>query len=170
MRLIELRANKDSFHTITFNKIGVSIIRAIKVSEDKKSTYNSTGKSLLIYLIHFCLGSSENIELKEKLPTWEFSLDFLIEDKLYTATRSVDNQKIINLNEEDFKLKDFNEYLQSKVFFNIPVDFKYLSFRSLINRFIRPRKSSYDTYNCFLKEEKEYQELLNNALLLVLYI
>jgi len=170
MRLIELRANKDSFHTITFNKIGVSIIRAIKVSEDKKSTYNSTGKSLLIYLIHFCLGSSENIELKEKLPTWEFSLDFLIEDKLYTATRSVDNQKIINLNEEDFKLKDFNEYLQSKVFFNIPVDFKYLSFRSLINRFIRPRKSSYDTYNCFLKEEKEYQELLNNAFLLGLDI
>src|ERR1035437_9210576 len=142
MRLIELRANMESFHTITFNKVGVSIIRAIKVSEDKKSTYNSTGKSLLVYLTHFCLGSSENSELKEKLPGWEFTLDFQIEEKLYTATRNVDNQKIIILDNEEYKLKDFNEFLQSKVFFNIPADFNYLSFRSLINRFIRPKKSS----------------------------
>jgi len=170
MRLIELRANMESFHTITFNKVGVSIIRAIKVSEDKKSTYNSTGKSLLIYLTHFCLGSSENSELKEKLPGWEFTLDFQIDGKLYTATRNVDNQKIIILDNEECKLKDFNEFIQSKVFFNIPADFKYLSFRSLINRFIRPKKSSYDTYNCFLKEEKEFQELLNNAFLLGLDI
>ena len=160
----------ESFHTITFNKVGVSIIRAIKVSEDKKSTYNSTGKSLLIYLTHFCLGSSENPELKEKLPGWEFTLDFQIDEKIYTATRSVDNQKIIIIENHEYKLKDFNEFLQSKVFFNIPADFKYLSFRSLLNRFIRPKKSSYDTYNCFLKEEKEFQELLNNAFLLGLDI
>lgn len=170
MRLIELRANMESFHTITFNKVGVSIIRAIKVSEDKKSTYNSTGKSLLIYLIHFCLGSSENSELKEKLPGWVFTLEFQIDGKLYTATRNVDNQKIIILDNEEYKLKDFNDFLQSKVFFNIPADFKYLSFRSLINRFIRPKKSSYDTYNCFQKDEKEFQELLNNAFLLGLDI
>jgi uncharacterized protein YydD (DUF2326 family) len=170
MRLIELRANMESFHTITFNKVGVSIIRAIKVSEDKKSTYNSTGKSLLIYLTHFCLGSSENSELKEKLPGWEFTLNFQIDEKIYSAKRNVDNQKIIILDDEEYKLKDFNEFLQSKIFFNIPADFKYLSFRSLINRFIRPKKSSYDTYNCFLKEEKPYHELLNNAFLLGLDI
>ncbi len=170
MRLIELRANKKSFHTITFHKRGVSIIRAKKVSNDKKSTYNSTGKSLMIYLIHFCLGASENNELKEKLPEWEFTLDFEIDNKLYSATRSTDNQKIIKLNDKELKIKEFTELLQSLVFFNIPNNFKYLTFRSLINRFIRPKKSSYDTYNCFLKEEKEYQELLNNAFLLGLDI
>ncbi len=170
MRLIEIRANKESFHKITFNKVGVSIIRAIKVSEDKKGTYNSTGKSLLIYLIHFCLGASENFELKEKLPGWEFSLDFEIGEKLFTANRNTDNQKIIKLNEKEYKIKEFNEYIQAKVFYNIPNDFKYLTFRSLINRFIRPKKSSYDLYNCFVKEEKPYQELLNNAFLLGLDI
>lgn len=170
MRLIELRANKETFHTITFNKVGVSIIRAIKVSEDKKSTYNSTGKSLLVYLIHFCLGGSENQELKEKLPGWEFSLDFLIDDVLFTATRNVDNQKFVRLNEKEYKLSEYTDWLQSKTFFNIPNDFKYISFRSLINRFIRPKKSSYDTYNCYLKEEVGYQELLNNSYLLGLDI
>lgn len=170
MRLIELRANKETFHTITFNKVGVSIIRAIKVSEDKKSTYNSTGKSLLVYLIHFCLGGSENQELKDKLPGWEFSLDFLIEDVPLTASRNVDNQKVILLNGKEYALNEYKDYLQSKVFFNIPTDFKNISFRSLINRFIRPKKSSYDTYNCYLKEEVGYQELLNNSYLLGLDI
>jgi uncharacterized protein YydD (DUF2326 family) len=170
MRLIELRANQESFHTVTFNKVGVSIIRAIKVIEDKKGTYNSTGKSLLIYLIHFCLGASENIELKEKLSGWEFYLDIEIEDIPYTISRSTDHQKVVKVNDKEYKLNEFTDFLQSKVFFNIPSKFKFLTFRSLINRFIRPQKSSYDTYNCFLKDEKEYQELLNNSFLLGLDI
>lgn len=170
MRLIELRANQDSFHTITFNRTGVSIIRAIKKNEDKKSTYNSTGKSLLIYLIHFCLGASENNELKEKLPEWEFYLDIEIENVLYTITRNTWSQKIVKLNDEEYKLNELTEFLQSKVFFNIPEKFKYLSFRSLIPRFIRPQKASYDSYNCFLKDEKDYQEILNNSFLLGLDI
>ena len=170
MRLIELRANKETFHTITFNKVGISIIRAIKVSEDKKSTYNSTGKSLLVYLIHFCLGGSENQELKDKLPGWEFSLDFIIEDVPYTVSRNVDNQKVMIFNEKEYSMSEYKVYLQSKVFFNIPKDFNNISFRSLINRFIRPKKSSYDIYNCYVKEEACYQELLNNSYLLGLDI
>jgi len=170
MRLIELRANQESFHTIIFNPKGVSIIRAIKVSEDKKGTYNSTGKSLLVFLIHFCLGASENNELKEKLPDWEFYLDIEIEGMAYTITRNTWNQKIIKLNNAEYKINEFTDFLQSKVFFNIPDKFKYLTFRSLIPRFIRPQKASYDTYNCFIKEEKEYQEILNNSFLLGLDI
>jgi len=170
MRLIELRANQDTFHTITFNRTGVSIIRAIKVSEDKKGTYNSTGKSLLVFLIHFCLGASENNELKEKLPEWEFYLDIEIEGIAYSITRNTWNQKIIKLNEKEFSVTEFTKFLQSKVFINIPEKFKYLSFRSLIPRFIRPQKASYDSYNCFLKDEKEYQEILNNSYLLGLDI
>lgn len=170
MRLIQLSANKDSFHPITFNNEGLSIIRAIKISEDKKGTYNSTGKSFLIYLIHFCLGASESNELKEKLPEWEFFLKFKIDETEYISKRSTDNQKFINLNNKDYKISEFNELIGSKVFFNIPVNFKYLTFRSLITRFIRPKKSSYDSYKCFVNEEKEYQQILNNSFLLGLDI
>lgn len=170
MRLIELRANQDTFHTITFNPNGVSIIRAIKKNEDKRSTYNSTGKSLLIFLIHFCLGASENNELKEKLPEWEFYLDIEIDGITYTITRNTWNQKTIKLNEKEYKINEFTDFLQFKVFSNIPEKFKYISFRSLIPRFIRPQKASYDSYNCFRKDEKEYQEILNNSFLLGLDI
>ena len=77
---------------------------------------------------------------------------------------------MILLNEKEYTLNEYKDYLQSKVFFNIPNDFKNISFRSLINRFIRPKKSSYDTYNCYVKEEASYQELLNNSYLLGLDI
>ena len=53
MRLIELRANKKSFHTVTFNQNGITVIAAIKETEDQKKTYNSVGKSLTIALINF---------------------------------------------------------------------------------------------------------------------
>ncbi|MFW6046604.1 MAG: DUF2326 domain-containing protein [Candidatus Woesearchaeota archaeon] len=170
MRLIELRANKESFHTITFNERGVSIIRATQVSEDTKNTYNSIGKSLLVYLIHFCLGASTNEELKNKLPDWEFYLDFKIGDTLYTSTRNTENQDNIWLNDIEFKVSEFNNHIQSLVFFNIPENFKYISFRSLISRFIRPQKASYNEYNKYIAKEKEYQQLINNGFLLGLDI
>ena len=76
MKLISLTSNKDSFNPVTFNEKGLSIIAAVKRTSDQRKTYNSVGKSLTISLIHFCLGSSSSEEFKEKLPEWEFYLDF----------------------------------------------------------------------------------------------
>ena len=55
MKLLKLRANKESFHTIPFNSKGISLIVAKKRTENERNTYNSVGKSLSIALIHFCL-------------------------------------------------------------------------------------------------------------------
>ena len=92
MRLIELRANQESFHTITFNRTGVSIIRAVKKNEDKRSTYNSTGKSLTIYLIHFCLGASESNELKEKLSLKYNKKDSEKLKRVYKSVKKMNHQ------------------------------------------------------------------------------
>jgi len=70
MQLLELRANKPSFHTVRFKPSGISIIAAIKETNDQKKTYNSVGKSLTVTLIHFCLGSNQNKEFEEKLTDW----------------------------------------------------------------------------------------------------
>lgn len=168
MRLIELRSNKKSFHTITFNKTGLSIIcakKANKENADSKKTYNSVGKSLGIKLIHFCLGANPTEEFSEKLPGWEFSLDFIIGELHYTAIRSTDNQKVIVLNEKEYSLTKFREFIEEKVF-KIDEPAKYLKFRPLISRFIRPKKSSYVKYDNFVNEEEDYPRLLNNAFLL----
>ena len=56
MKLLKLSANKNSFRPVIFNKEGISLITGRRKSSSDADTYNSVGKSLMIYLIHFCLG------------------------------------------------------------------------------------------------------------------
>jgi uncharacterized protein YydD (DUF2326 family) len=164
MRLIELRANKKSFHTVTFNPNGITVIAAIKETEDQKKTYNSVGKSLTIALIHFCLGSSANKEF-EKLEDWIFTLDFKIKNQIFTATRSTSNQKEIELNGVKYPLKEFNKILEEKLF-RIKENTKYVTFRGLLPRFIRYGEDGYISSDRYIKKEKTLTTLLNNAFLL----
>jgi len=168
MRLLELRANKESFHTIKFNEKGISLIVGRRENQDNvesKKTYNSVGKSLSVRLVHFCLACNEVPEFSTKLQEWIFELDFIIGDSKYTSRRSTDQQNKIYLNNKEMKLADFRDEIGSKVF-QIPSNIKYLTFRSLISRFIRPKKSSYVSYDNFVDEEQTYNCLLNNSFLL----
>ena len=165
MRLIELRANKKSFHTVTFNPNGITVIAAIKETEDQKKTYNSVGKSLTIALIHFCLGSNSNKEFEAKLNDWEFFLDFQIGTENYTVKRSTNNQKEIELNGEKYSLKEFNKILEEKLF-RIKENTKYVTFRSLLPRFIRYGEDGYISNDRYIKKENPLATLLNNAFLL----
>ena len=170
MRLIKLRANKDSFNQIEFNKSGISIILGKKhetesTSVDKKDTFNSLGKSLSIALIHFCLGSSKNPEFEKELSDWIFYLDIEIDDVPMTIARHCNRQEVIILNEVEYSVNDFKNYLEPKVF-NLPEPFKGLTFRSLISRFIRPKRSSYTSYWKYIDKEPDYNCLLNNSFLL----
>lgn len=167
MRLLELRANKETFNTISFNREGISIIAAIKETNDQRKTYNSVGKSLSISIIHFCLASNPAREFLDKLPGWEFYLDFEHDNEIYTVSRGTDNHKEIYLNENLMSLEDFKLTLERLVF-GLKEGVKFISFRGLISRFIRPKKSSYLKYDNFINEEVHtpVAKLLNNAYLL----
>jgi uncharacterized protein YydD (DUF2326 family) len=168
MRLLALRANKSSFNTIVFRRGGLSIILGRKESDafaNRKKTYNSVGKSLAIRIIHFCLGSNPINEFESKLPGWIFELDFEIDGSKFTASRQTSNQRRILLNGADKSLADFRDFLEREVFL-ISEPVKFLKFRSLISRFLRPKKSSYVSYDNFVVEEEDYARLLNNAYLL----
>lgn len=169
MRLIELRANMASFHTVRFKPNGISIIAAIKETNDQRKTYNSVGKSLTVALVHFCLGSNSNKELEEKLKDWIFWLDFEIDGKKYTAKRSTANQKEIELNGRGLSLKEFNRVMEKELF-RIKDNLKYISFRGLISRFIRFGDYGYVKNDSYIKKEKEVTKLINNAFLLGLDI
>lgn len=165
MRLIELRSNKKSFHTVTFNPTGITVIAAIKETEDQKKTYNSVGKSLTIALVHFCLGCNSNKEFEIKLNDWIFYLDFQIGNEKFTASRSTNNQKEITLNDKVYTLKEFNKYLEG-LLFRIKENTKYISFRGLISRFIRTGEDGYITNDRYIKKESPLANLINNAFLL----
>lgn len=172
MRLIKLSANQASFKTVNFRREGVSIIRAKKDDTKKKNlkgTYNGVGKSLIIKLIHFCLGSNAVEEFSRKLPDYVFALDFEIDGVVHTVKRGTIDQGQLILNGKKAKLSEIKDLIEKHAF-EIPDDSKNLTARSLISRFLRQRKESYIGYDKFIEEEKEHISLLNNGFLLGLDI
>lgn len=165
MRLIELSANQESFNTISFNRTGLSLILATQKVDDAQKTYNSTGKSLSIALTHFCLGSNSMKQLEKHLPDWEFSLTFEINGVEYTSRRATKNQNQIFLNDKKYRLADFNAFLFDLLFEPVS-DLDSITFRSLISRFIRQNKTSYNDATTFIGLEKPYAQLVNNTYLL----
>lgn len=169
MILLKLSANKPSFKTIEFNESGVTFILGKKESPDStnsKKTYNAVGKSLAIRLLHFCLGSNKSAEFEKKLPDWEFSLKFRINEEEFVAKRDTSNQSKIFLNDEELGVTAFREKLYEKIFNHaegLPI-----SFRSLTKRFIRSTKAAYNYAEIPDPNEtkKEYRRLANNAFLL----
>lgn len=170
MQLIKVSANQADFKTVHFNKSGLNFIVAKQKNVENKdtgNTYNGVGKSLLVSIVHFCLGSSKKNykSFCRNLPDWEFSLEFIIGDTHYTATRSTNNPDRINLNGEKLILRDFNEKLE-KLCFQIPDGVSNLSFRALLPFFIRPNKKSYVSFDEASGSHNSYQKMLYNAFLL----
>lgn len=169
MQLVKVYANKESFRITSF-KPGINFIIAKQKnpgsSEDGK-TYNGVGKSLLIRIIHFCLGASVNDykSFCDKLPDWEFCLDFQIADKIYTSKRKTEEPALIEFENERISIDKFKKRIE-KLCFSIPDDISYLSFRSLIPFFIRPTKESYIDCKKSGKVGNEYQTLLYNSFLI----
>ena len=169
MQLIKVYSNKETFHTVTFNESGLSFITACQKepsTQDKGKTYNGVGKSLLVRIIHFCMGAENSYEsFCESLPGWEFYVDFKIYNNIYTAQRSTDDPKKITLNGETLTLRKFNEKM-GNLCFRIPDGIGYLSFRSLFPFFIRPNKGSYVDYDKPTKVYNKYQTVVYNSFLL----
>jgi len=147
MQLISLSANKDSFKTVHFkNETGINLIVSSQKhpkKSDKGDTTNGVGKSLLIAIIHFCLGSSSKKEFQKQLNGWVFTLKFKVKEKEYISKRSTDNQNTLLLNNQKYSKTEFNQKLELLLFSDIPENVSEISFRSLLAFFIRPRKSSY---------------------------
>jgi uncharacterized protein YydD (DUF2326 family) len=174
MQLISVRANKESFHPVVFNKTGLNFIVAKQKnpgSNEDGKTYNGVGKSLLVRIINFCLGADKDIykEFCEKLSGWEFSLEFKVNVQNFTSMRRTAEANKIYLNNEELSICKFNEKMEG-INFSIPENIDYLSFRSLLPFFLRTSKESYNDCMKPSKTGKEYQILLYNAFLMGLDI
>lgn len=169
MQLISLTSNKKSFRSVHFKNVtGLNFIVANQKnpeSSDKGKTTNGVGKSLIVALIHFCLGSSKKDSFKKDLSGWSFILTFKIGNETFKSERSTDKQNIIVLNGEENSLPKFNNKFGS-LLFDVPAGTSQLTFRSLIPFFIRPRKASYIDYDNPNAIKNGYQIQITNALLL----
>lgn len=171
MRLIELYANKASFKRISFNSTGLSLIvgarkEAVHHDDDTKS-YNGVGKSLLVEIVHFCLGSGTNTAFKSHLPGWEFTLVMMLGNKTYHVIRSTDKQGEVTINEKVLKLKQYTDFLAKNSFqSHDSINVGQLSFRALIARFIRRTKADYNDPKATSSDREPYTTLLRNLFLL----
>jgi len=166
MYLNKLYSDKQSFNDIEFFPNKLNIILGKRTSNNVGKSVNGVGKTLSLKIIDFCLGSSLSKKSDiAKLEDWEFFLDFSIENKKFTSSRSIDKNKFIRLNDEEYSIKEFNK-LMERMLFNIDVNTSLLSYRNLISRFLRIPKGGYNTWNICKEKEQQEVALINNALLL----
>jgi uncharacterized protein YydD (DUF2326 family) len=162
MRLIKLYSDHETFKTVNFNETGLTLIIGSKTSQG--STYNGVGKSLIVELLHFCLGSKRNAEFEKKIPQWEFSLDFKINGEAHVVSRNTSSQGVVYLDYVEMKLAALNDWFEERLF-SIPAGIPSLSYRSLIPKFARRGLKQYvdprDT-----GDYSDYDMLVRNALLL----
>lgn len=94
----ELSANQQSFHAVTFTE-GLNVILAERsTTSTEKDTRNGIGKSTLIEIIDFCLGSRATKGkglLIDPLETWAFTLDITLAGNRVKVTRTVAEQNLI---------------------------------------------------------------------------
>ena len=167
MKLLSLRANKASFHPVIF-KDGINIIVGKQVAphnENDGNTYNGVGKSLTLHLIHFCCGSRKIDSFSKKIPDWEFTLQFIIDDIEHYCTRSTNNQNKIEFDGELLNPKAVQEKLLELCFNQITMPAN-ITWTTLFSRFIRRYRSSYFSFDAFVPRESDYSKILNNCYLL----
>lgn len=167
MKLISLTANKETFHPIYFHD-GINIIVGKQITPTNKNdgnTYNGVGKSLILHLIHFCLGARKISSFEEKIPDWEFTLNFIIDNKNYSCKRSTSNQNSIECNGECLKPAILQEKLL-KLCFGLTHTPQNMTWNTLFSRFVRRYRSSYTTFDTYVPKETDYSKILNNCYLL----
>ncbi len=184
-----VRCDRESFKEVHFTP-GFNVILAERTKESQdKDSRNGLGKSLLIEIIHFCLGAStaKNKGLRAKeLEDWTFILDLSLGGKDYTIYRNTLKFSKIKIEgdvsqwpikpdaepgEEKYILseKDWRLVLGELVF-GIPVDEtgkKYSpTFRSMISYFMRRGVAGFQSPFKHYPNQKEWDIQVNNARLL----
>lgn len=153
-------SNKSTFKTVEFDK-GLNVVIAERQDKsDEKKTVNSRGKSTLISIINFCLGSdaSRSSIYIDELKDWNFTIDITLLGHRVRATRSIDspNRVMIDGNVKEWPItpeldEEINIYfltldkwkqLLGLALFDLPQT-SNISVRSILSYFIRSGPDAY---------------------------
>ena len=180
-------SNSKSFREVTFEK-GFNVVLADKHPDStKKDSRNGVGKSLLVEVIHFCLGADTKPEkglLVPKLKEHIFSMELFLGGKTVIVHRSVLNPNNINIDGDfsSWPIKpQFNKSEESHsvsvdtwrlilgyFFFNLPTETNKHSpsYRSLVSYFIRKGIGAFNEPFKFFPDQREWSVQVNNSYLL----
>lgn len=185
-----VRCNHSSFKTVEFTS-GFNVVLADRTQESgTKDSRNGLGKSTLIDIIHFCLGSTlpkaKGLGSKN-LRDWVFSVELIFENNassIITVSRSPENSSKILIEgdtanwciqpkeKEGQKVLSLKEWkiVLGNLMFGLPCDNedkKYQpTFRSLISYFIRRGRDAFSTPFESHRKQLDWSKQVNNAFLL----
>lgn len=185
--ILAVRCDQPSFKNVYFER-GLNVVLADRTKEStRKDTRNGLGKSTLIEIIHFCLGSSLSGTLKdEHLLDWTFTLDFELAGKVISVSRNTENTSRFIV-EGDFtewpikpkhnaKTGDYEfsvsqwTNLLGALMFELPTDEEANgnkpTFRGLISYFIRRGPDAYSVPFEQYRKQREAEIQVFNAYLL----
>jgi uncharacterized protein YydD (DUF2326 family) len=183
-----IRCNHPSFKTVEFRP-GFNVVLADRTEESgSKDSRNGLGKSTLIEIIHFCLGSTSSQKAKgldsRNLRGWAFSLELTLSNQVITVTRNTaDKSKVVIEGDTTSwpiqpKEKEGQRVLSvihwkailGNLLFGLPSDNEdkkfQPTFRGLISYFIRRGRDAFSTPFEHNRKQLDWQKQVNNAFLL----
>lgn len=185
--IYKIYASDKRFKAVEFTK-GLNVILADRKEESgKKDSRNGLGKTTLINVLHFCLGSDLKKDLLpvDEISDWTFFIEIDLCGEKIIAGRCINNAGIVKLDgnlsslpvkperdENDdlyfFKLSDWRKLL-GICLFGIPstTRTKYIpTFRNLISYFVRTGIDAYSKPFTYFRNQKAWQSQVANAFLL----
>lgn len=179
--ITSVRANKESFRPVNFTS-GLNVVVADRTKEStKKDTRNGLGKSTLIEILHYALGSE--IEALASLGGWEFTVGLRLGNRSVSVTRGIDDPKHLTLGGQiegwgvgkaveggrRVSQADWCELLGQGMF-GLSAKAKrekwVPTFRSLISYFARRGKDAYSDPFTHYRKQSEWDKQVANAYLL----
>ena len=187
MIITAIRCNMPTFREVNFDQ-GFNVVLADRTREStRRDSRNGLGKTTLIEIIHFCLGSQarRNQGLSvSRLREWSFTLDVRINGRNLSVTRSTDNPSRVSVGGDIEDIKGSRDLITGTVtlrtnewtsqlgelYFGLSIkesDPKYNpTFRSLISYFVRRSRDSYASPFTHYRSQRDWDKQVNNAFLL----
>ena len=165
MKLVKLTCDRKSFHPIVFNKNGLTLVVGDGSSDkEREGSSNGVGKTLLLYLVHHCLGANADPRLKKAVGKWNFCLTIEHGGVVHDIERHGDGNNV-KVDGVKISQNDLREWLNNSGAFEADPTIAGLTFRSLIKRFARYRRE-----DCVeplrMNKEPDFEALLRSLYLL----
>ncbi len=187
--IYKVYSDKECFRPVNL-KPGFNVILAERTKESaQKDSRNGLGKTTLLEIIHFCLGSSpkkgEGLPVSQ-LKDWTFFIDIDLNRRKYTVSRNTKNRGNIfisgdftdfpiqpNMDKKTgkyfYKLNDWKDLL-GNLMFNLNTKLTALkykpTFRSLISYFARRGRDAFSNPFEYSRKPPAWNIQVNNAFLL----
>jgi len=184
-----VRCDQPSFRTVKFKENFNVVLADRTVTSSDKESRNGLGKTTLIEIIHFCLGSTlkkRSVLSSKELKNWTFILDLTLNERDITVYRNTSNPSVVRLEgefsnwsiqpdwdrSEKYYFMRINDWrrLLGFLMFDLPVNLyekKYApTFRSLISYFVRKGVGAFQEPFKHYPQQKEWDIQVNNAYLL----